>query len=181
MTIVFWSLISISCFICYFFIFRIVFQDFTVFLLKIYFIFFFQIVLIVCLCSLVAGQRRIAKPIPLGFNPKPYSAQIPPKPTPSAPAQYSPRQYDTQYSTPTPFSAAPQQYRADPDPAQSREYVTPIPIIRFDKEQSIDGSYHARCVKCGVTVEQLAGRLSHSPLVFDNTWQISNTLFSKLL
>lgn len=112
--------------------------------LEIYLILLFQIVLLVCLCSLVVGQRRIAKPIPLGFNPKPYSAQIPPKPTPSAPAQYSPRQYDTQYSTPTPFSAAPQQYRADPDLAQSREYVTPIPIIRFDKEQSIDGSYHAR-------------------------------------
>lgn len=119
------------------------------------------------MCGLVASQpqRRIAKPIPLGFNPKPFSPQfaaksynpqfVSPKPTVSSPSQYNAQEYDPSlnavgFSTaapspsPLPFSATPRiaQYQE----GRTSEYVTPIPIIRFDKEQSIDGSYKARYV-----------------------------------
>ncbi|KAG8333434.1 hypothetical protein J6590_000582 [Homalodisca vitripennis] len=109
------------------------------------------VILVSCLCGLAMSQRRLAKPIPLGFNPNPYSPQYSPKPpAPTVPTQYDPepaQQYDPSansvaYSTPAPFSVAPRQ-NYDSNSVRNKDYVTPIPIIRFDKEQSIDGSYRA--------------------------------------
>lgn len=76
----------------------------------------FQLLLVVCLFGLASSQRRIAKPIPLGFNPKPYSPQYSPKPTAESPIQYDAnpvpgQQYDPSinavaYSSPAPFSVS---------------------------------------------------------------------------
>ncbi|XP_054263940.1 endocuticle structural glycoprotein SgAbd-1-like isoform X2 [Macrosteles quadrilineatus] len=111
------------------------------------------VVLVVCLCGLVSSQRRIAKPIPLGFNPKPYSPQYSPKPTASSPVQYDNnpvpgQQYDpaynaVPYSSPAPFSVSSGAPFKSYQESGRNDLTTPIPIIRFDKEQSIDGSYKA--------------------------------------